>query len=233
LPAYKDKFHYFKNFKFLSKVADSIVRISLPVSFQNIFILVGFLSFIAITGFIGTLQQAASQVVISSLMISLMPCFGFGIAIQTLVGNSLGRGDIKQAKHYGYETSKLASIYTLAVGIIFIAFPRIILILITTDQNVIETAVPALRIAGFGQIFYASGVVLANGLQAAGKTFFVMLAEVIINWVIFVPLAYFIGVFFGFGLTGAWFALPFYVILYSAVIFLKFRFGDWHQIRKV
>ncbi len=233
LPSYKHKFHYLKNFRFVKEIASKIIKISLPVSLQNIFILVGFLSFIAITGFIGTKEQAASNVIFSALLISLMPCFGFGIAIQTLVGNSIGSGDIKMAKYYGYETSKIATAYTMIVGLIFFAFPRLVLILTTNDHSVIETAVPALRIAGIGQIFYSIGVVLANGLQAAGKTLFVMIAEVVANWFVFVPIAYLLGVVFGFGLIGAWAALPFYVILYGGVILLKFRYGNWESYRKV
>ena len=232
-PNFKNTFGYFKRFRFDKEIARSIYKLSIPVSFQNIFILVGFLSFVAITGLIGTTEQAASQVVISAIFISILPCFGFGIAVQTLVGNNLGKGDISLAKFYGYETTKLATLYTLFIGVLFTVFPRIVLILITNDPEVIETAVPALRIAGFGQIFYAIGVVLANGLQAAGNTFFVMVAEVIINWVIFVPLAYFIGVFFGFGLKGAWGALAFYVLLYATVIYAKFRFGSWKRLDNV
>lgn len=232
-PVYKNRFHYFRRFRFIKEIAIRILKISLPVSLQNIFILIGFLSFIAITGLIGIREQAASNVIFSALLISLLPCFGFGIAVQTLVGNSIGSGKIKLAKHYGFETSKIASIYTVIIGIIFFAFPRAVLILTTTDQNVIETAVPALRIAAFGQIFYSVGVVLANGLQAVGKTFYVMLAEVIANWFVFVPIAYLLGVVFRLGIVGAWAALPFYVILYAIVIFVKFRFGRWEYYKKV
>lgn len=233
LPEYRNRFHYFKNFRFVKSIASSIIKISLPVSLQNIFILIGFLSFIAITGLISTSAQAASNVIFSSLLISLMPCFGFGIAVQTLVGNQIGKGDIKQAKHFGYETSKLATLYTVLIGFVFVLFPRLVLNLITNDHSVIETAVPALRIAGAGQIFYSVGVVLANGLQSAGQTFYVMMSEVIVNWFVFVPIAYFLGVYLKFGLIGAWSALPFYVILYAAVIFIKFKFSNWDKYHKV
>ena len=233
MPSYRKKFHYFRNLKFVKEIASSIIKISLPVSLQNIFILVGFLSFISITGLIGTVEQAASNVVFSSLLISLLPCFGFGIAVQTLVGNSIGSGDMVRAKHLGFETSKLATIYTVVVGAFFTIAPRLVLAITTNDQNVIETAVPALRIAGFGQIFYGIGVVLANGLQASGATFFVMMAEVIVNWFIFVPISYFLGVFLKLGLVGAWAALPFYVLIFASTIFIKFRFGNWHKYEKV
>ncbi len=233
LPHYRKRYNYFKHFRFIKEIARSIIKISLPVSFQNVFILIGFLSFVAVTGIIGTLQQAASQVVISSLMISLMPCFGFGIAVQTLVGNQLGSGKVQLAKYYGFETAKVATLYTLLVGIVFITAPRIILILITNDQQVIETATPVLRVAGFGQIFYAMAVVIANGLQAMGQTLFVMVAEVIANWVIFIPLSYLLGIVLEFGLLGAWAALPFYVIVYTTIVFIKFRYGDESKIKNV
>lgn len=233
LPIYKNKFHYFRHFRFVKEIALRIIKISLPVSLQNIFILIGFLSFIAITGLIGIIEQAASNVIFSALLISLLPCFGFGIAVQTLVGNTLGGGNIKLAKHYGFETSKIASVYTVIIGIIFFLFPRAVLFLTTNDNQVIETAVPALRIAAFGQIFYSVGVVLANGLQAVGKTLFVMLAEVIANWFVFVPIAYLLGVVFELGIIGAWSALPFYVILYAIVILIKFKFGRWESYKKV
>ncbi len=230
---YKRQFNYFKHFYLDKSIVLTILKISLPVSFQNIFILIGFLSFIAITGLIGTSEQAASQLVISSLFISIMPCFGFGIAIQTLVGNALGCGKITLAKFYGYETSKLATTYTVIVGIVFVFLPRLVLHLITTETEIVEIAVPALQIAGVGQIFYAVGVVLSNGLQASGKTLFVMLSEVILNCGIFVPASYYFGVYLGYGLAGAWSMLPVYIILYSIIIFLKFKYGDWNNLPDV
>jgi len=146
-----------------------------------------------------------------------------------LVGNNIGSNKLNLAKIYGFETAKIATYYTLLLGILFILFPQIILIIITNDQSIIEVAKAPLRVAGFAQIFYATGVVLANGLQAAGKTMFVMTSEVITNLFVFVPLAYFLGIYLGLGLTWAWVALPVYIIAYSLIIFLKFYGKDWYK----
>jgi len=227
LPSYRQRYRILKNFKIDFNVIKRIYKISLPVSFQNVFILLGFLSFITITGFIGIKEQAATQAVISTLFISFLPCFGFGIAVQTLVGNYIGSKKFNLAKIYGLEAAKVASYYTFLLGIVFILLPQYVLTIITTNQSIIDVAKPALRIAGFAQIFYATGVVLANGLQAAGKTLFVMLSESITNLLIFVPLAYFFGIYLKGGLIGAWLALPVYIILYSSVIFIKFKYGNW------
>ncbi len=229
LPDYRRKFHPFRNFRMNFDLIMKIYKISIPVSFQNVFILVGFLLFIVITGLIGTQAQAASQAIISTMFMSFLPCFGFGIAVQTLVGNNLGSGKFKIAKIYGFETAKIATYYTLILGIIFIVIPQYVLLIITNNQSIIHEAEPGLRIAGFAQIFYAVGVVLANALQAAGKTFFVMKSEVITNLFIFVPFAYLMGVVFKGGLVWAWAALPFYIVIYAAVIYRKFEKGEWQK----
>lgn len=226
-PKYRKKFNYFHKFRFDLGIVKSIYKISLPVSLQNVFILVAFLSFVAITGLIGTIQQAATQLVISSIFISLLPCFGFGIAAQTLVGNNLGSRKLSLARVFAIETSKLATYYTLIIGAFFLLAPRVILHLLTTESRVVEVAVPALRIAGFAQIFYATGIVLANTLQAAGKTMYVMFSEVLTSWVLFLPLSYFFGVFLNFGLLGAWGALPLYVLAYTIIVYIKFSKGSW------
>jgi Na+-driven multidrug efflux pump len=50
---------------------------------------------------------------------------------------------------------------------------------------------------------------------------------------IFVPLAYFLGVYLHLGLTWAWLALPVYIVLYSLIIYLKFNSIGWHTQIKI
>jgi len=227
LPTYRRRYQNFKNLKIKTNIISAIFKISLPVSFQNVFILIGFLSFIAIIGMIGTVEQAATQAIISTLFISFLPCFGFGIAVQTLVGNNLGAGKYNLAKVYGFETAKVTTVYTVILSIIYMLIPQYVLLIVTNNESIIEIAVPALRIAGFTQLFYGIGIVLANGLQAAGRTMYVMKAEVIANLLIFVPLSYFLGVFLGLGLTWAWLALPVYIMAYTSMMYFKFNSGNW------
>jgi Na+-driven multidrug efflux pump len=90
-----------------------------------------------------------------------------------------------------------------------------------------------MQIAGFSQIIYASGIIFANGLQAVGKTAFVMAAEIITNIFIFVPLAYLLGIHLKLGYNIAWLALPVYIILYSTLLWGKFRFGRWKTLKEI
>ncbi|HUX93498.1 MAG TPA: MATE family efflux transporter [Ignavibacteriaceae bacterium] len=230
MKGYRTKYALFKKFRFNLptrqtgfNIAKIITKLSLPVSFQSIFTLTGLLLFISIVGLMGTAQQAASQIVLSAMFLSFMPSMGFGVAAQTLVGNKLGENNIKAAKMWGFETSKISTTYTLLLGLIFVLFPGFVVSILTTDSNIINIAVLILRIAGFAQIFFGIGFVLANGLLAAGESFFVMLTDVTINWFVFVPLAYLLGVVFKFGIVGVWTAMPFYTSLYALIIFLRFN----------
>lgn len=230
LPSYRRRYKYYTRVRVLRDVIGQIIRISTPVSFQNILILLGFLVFVAITGMIGTTEQAATQVVFTALFMSFLPCFGFGLGAQTLVGQTLGTGNKHLARRYGMEAARLATYFTIVVGAVFILLPDAVIILITTNKEVTDVARPILRIAGAAQVFYASGIVLAHALQAAGATVYVMFIEVLTHWVIFLPVSYVLGVRMGWGVTGAWLALPVYIVSYSLLVYRKYRSDSWLSI---
>lgn len=230
---YRTRYQFKKSLKLHPAIIRTILNLSIPVSFQNVFILIGFLSFVAITGLLGINQQAASQAIISTLFISFLPSNGFGVAAQTLIGNEVGKNNIVAAKKYGYETAKLATIYTLALSIVFIFFPHLLLMITTDEVSVIEQALPAIKLAGIAQIFFGAGVVFAYGLQSVGKTYFVMTTEVVTNLLIFVPASYYIGIYLDGGLRGAWSALILYTSLYLIIMFVKFYKGNWLNLKKI
>jgi len=232
LPEYRKRYLYYHSLSYSRDIIRQIVKISTPVSFQNILILLGFLVFVAITGIVGTREQAASQVVFTALFMSFLPCFGFGIGAQTLVGQCLGNGQYQLAKRYGIEAAKQATLLTIFLGLVFIVFPEWIILLITTNPEVTDAAIPILRVAGAAQVFYAAGIVLANALQAAGATVYVMLVEVLTHWIIFLPVCYLLSVTLDGGLMGAWLALPLYIISYTVLISLKYRKDSW-LMRKI
>jgi len=229
LSAYRKRYRYYNVVALGMQHIRPIVRIALPVSFQNILILFGFLIFVAIAGIFGTISQAATQVVITSLFISFMPCFGFGIAAQTLVGNALGERKPEEARRYALETAKLTTLFTLLIGLLFWLLPGSVLRVITTNHEVASVALPILLLAGAAQIAYGPGIIFANALQATGATLYVMYLEIITHWVIFLPLAYLFGT--RWGIVGAWFALPVYILAYSLMAWWRFRGESWIGLR--
>jgi MATE family multidrug resistance protein len=229
LPKYRRRYKYYDFFSIGIHHIKKIIQIALPVSFQNILVLFGFLIFVAITGILGTLEQASTQVVITAMFISFMPCFGFGITAQTLVGNALGEHNPNEAYTFGIETAKIATIFTLFVGALFWFAPDFVLNVITTNEAVINVARPLLKLAGISQIAYGAGTVLAYALQSAGATVFVMAIEILTHWIVFLPIAYFLGM--KFGIRGAWVGFPIYILAYSFILVWKFRSRTWTRMK--
>ena len=229
LPVYRSRYKYYDFFSIGFRHIKKIVQIALPVSFQNILVLLGFLIFVAITGILGTLEQASTQVVITAMFLSFMPCFGFGITAQTRVGNALGEHNPTEAHACGTETAKIATVFTFCVGLLFWFAPDVVLKVITTNHDVINMARPLLKLAGVSQIAYGSGTVLAYALQSAGATVFVMVVEIMTHWILFLPIAYFLGL--RYGIQGAWAGFPIYILAYSLILGFKFRSRSWTKLK--
>ncbi len=80
------------------------------------------------------------------------------------------------------------------------------------------------------QIFDAIGIVLAQCLEGAGATPWVMRADFVIQWLFLLPLAYLLTIVLGWGLVGAWASIGFGMVLYALVMVWKFRGDSWMNI---
>jgi MATE family multidrug resistance protein len=54
---------------------------------------------------------------------------------------------------------------------------------------------------------------------------------VITHWVVFLPVCYLLGVVLGWGVVGAWLAMPVYITTYTLAIYLKYRSASWLHIK--
>ena len=79
--------------------------------------------------------------------------------------------------------------------------------------------------------FIAIRMILTQALFGAGNTRFVMVAELILHFCVFVPLAWIFGITLKMGLIGIWWAGVAYAGLLAVVMTLKFRSGDWKKIK--
>lgn len=69
----------------------SLVRITIPAGFQQLFFAAGLVAMFWIIGRIGTPELAAANVLVTVLLFAILPGLGLGLACATLVGQALGR----------------------------------------------------------------------------------------------------------------------------------------------
>ena len=206
------------------------VEVAAPQGFQEVGVTIVYVLFFKIIGMIGTVEVAATEVVFTLAMASFLPAIGFGVACATLVGKALGEEDPERAEVSMLESVRWSVIFMGTMGILFLLFPRPILLIFTNDREVIEMGLVALRILGVVQFFDAVGMTLWFALSGAGNTLFPAIIDLSLSWGIFLPGSYLLGIVFGYGLIGPWLAFAIYLFLYAICITWKTLKGDWKEI---
>ena len=206
------------------------VEVAAPQGFQEVGVTIVYVLFFKIIGMIGTVEVAATEVVFTLAMASFLPAIGFGVACATLVGKALGEKDPERAAVSMLESVRWSVIFMGTMGILFLLFPRPILLIFTNDREVIEMGLVALRILGVVQFFDAVGMTLWFALSGAGNTLFPAIIDLSLSWGIFLPGSYLLGIVFGYGLIGPWLAFAIYLFLYAICITWKILKGDWKEI---
>ncbi|MCB2200506.1 MATE family efflux transporter [bacterium] len=226
----RDNYNYFKWSNLDRDTMRRIVRLAVPSGIRNFLVMLGFSAFSAIVSGLGTVQMAATNVVLTILSLSYMPGAGFGFAAATLIGQKLGEGDPDGAEEYGWESARLSLLTMGVLGIVFIFFPDLLFRLFTDDAEVIAYGTLPLRIMGAIQVFDAMGMVLSFALEGAGMNRWVLYAELCVNWLIFLPASYILAYIVGWGLTGAWMAFSLYLVIFSILVTRKFMGGTWKTV---
>jgi Na+-driven multidrug efflux pump len=113
------------------------------------------------------------------------------------------------------------------MGLAFYVLPKYIMMVFTTDKDVISSGIQVLRILAFFQPFDALQIVLGLALRGAADTRWVMTFNLANTWLVFVPGSYLLAVILGLGLKGSWWGLGFFLFIAGMAMTLRFRSGRW------
>ena len=228
-PSVRHRFRFLSRTNWNSRLLGAMTRVAWPAAVQVLGALMAVLVFFAILGRISTIAVAAGNVVFRIAALSFMPAIGVGLAVQTLVGQSLGAGDPRGAVRAGWGGVSLSVVLMGLFSVIFLLAPAWLMSLFATDPDLIRAGTPILRMMGLVQIFDAVGLTLAGALKGAGETRVVMIVDVVTAWLLFLPGAWFFGVYRGLGLNGAWIGVLVWFFVYAVGITVWFVRGDWNR----
>jgi len=250
LPTYRSGFAPFKLKKLAPPLMKDILRLSIPSAIATVAVMSGFALFSGIVSHLDSISDtklvtgacpggaaepvnsAATTVIVGILKLTFTACLAFGTSTATLVSQSLGEGDGDKAARFGWVSVRLGLLIFGVVGFLEgVVFPEQILRFVTGSEAVLEAAMLPMRIMGICTPLIAVGMILTQALFGAGNTKFVMVVELILHFGCLVPLAWLLGITWGFGLVGIWSAAVAYVLLLTIVMVTKFARGDWKAIR--
>jgi len=228
-----EKIGKFEPFRFQYSAANLIqqVKLGFPIGAQEVISMTGFAIFYKIIGTIGTVELATSEVILNIAHASFMPAVGVGMAAATLVGKYLGEKDPDNAELSVWAAIKWSLIIMGSMGLLFIFGPHFVIPIFSNDPEIIRLGIPCLRIVGVLQYFDAIGLTLFFVLTGAGNTRFPAAVNMLICWLMFLPLAYYLSICHEMGVVGAWLGFAAWIVPFAIIMALKVSTGSWKKIK--
>jgi MATE family multidrug resistance protein len=196
---------------------------------------------------LGTVDGAATQVVMMLTSISFGPALGIAMAGTTLVGQSIGMGDRGWARRIGNSIIVMCMAYMGAVGVLLgLTAPWLIPTFVADNDpqalTVIQLGTKLMWVAAAYQLFDGLNFGSSFSLRGAGDATVPAICVLVLSWLVFVPLAHMLSFApgggwieglpqFGLGALGGWLAALTYIILISMVLLSRWRSGAWEKIR--
>ena len=207
-----------------------IFRIGFASGLQYIFEVGAFSVATVMTGSIGAIHLAAHQIALNLASISYMIASGIGSASMISLSYYDGKRNFEDMRRSGFASFLLVFILMIVSALVFIIFRNHLPVLYVDDSSVINIASTLLIIAGLFQIsdgIQAVGLGILRGIRDIKKP---TIVTFISYWIISIPLSYFLGIEYGYGVYGIWIGLS--IGLTLAAIFHVTRFNYLTYVKK-
>ena len=194
-----------------------------------------FTVFIFLVGNMDRVSLAANNIIASINGLAFMPVIGLGLTTLTLCGQYIGAKQHDIAEKVTKNAIRLAVIYALSLGLVFVLFPHALVDMFGQPNSPDFTAIldksrPLMKMLAVFILFDAVGIVYGDALRGAGETRFQMTAALLCAWLIFVPGIYFLTQRHDATLMSVWAWATFYLFILALVFWLRLRTGKWRTI---
>lgn len=205
-------------------------KISLPGAVEQGLMQTSFVVLGIFVSQLDTASEAAFRILIQIESISFMPAVGISIATATLVGKSLGEKNIENASETGYMSTFLGVVWGVIMGLVFILIPKPLLYAFSTEDVVLVVGMAAMPFLGINQPALNFMIVMSGALRGAGDTKAVMKITSMRLWLIFIPFSYVFIIKMGSGVVGLWYAEIMSFVLFSYVVYRRFKSKKWAKL---
>ncbi len=176
-----------------------------------------------IMGSFGTVVVAAHAVTLNYASLIFMIPLGIAMATTALVGQATGRGDLRTARRLGFTGIGLCGLLMCLSAAFTIMLATFIARLYTPDPDVVALSASLLVIAAILQIGDGTQVTAGGALRGLKDTRIPFLINAVVYWGVGFSVAYYFGVYLGYGARGVWFGLCCCLWVAALVLTLRFR----------
>lgn len=206
-----------------------ILQIGIPAASEQICYN---LSQMAITAIIAMLGAAALTTRIYTANInSYVLLFGLamGQGTQILVGYKVGAGDFNDAYRQLLKSLKYSLIITIFVAIVISILRHGLIGIFTNDKEIVNMGSKLLLFSLILEPGRTFNLVVISSLRATGDATISVKMALLSMWGISVPLAYFLGIHLGMGLTGVYVAFTVDEWFRGITMYFRWRSRVWEK----
>lgn len=145
-----------------------------------------------------------------------------GNATMTLTGEATGAQNLSLYRKITGTSFLWSGAVSLFFLIIVLLFPKQILSLMTTDQQIIESSVLYIILVGFNLFGKSGNIIAGNGIRGYGDTKWMLFTQILGTTEVIGLASLFVFVF-GFGMRGVFFAVMIDEIIRAVINIIRFR----------
>jgi putative MATE family efflux protein len=216
-------------FRFKPRIRNTVAVLAIgwPVSAQQSLVQVGSVIAFTIISRLGVQSVAIFNVLMTLTLVPIQTAAGIGTACGTLVGQALGRGDAVAAKNWGWRLSGVGALLLGPLGIAAAIAARPLLAFFLRDPHTLELAIWPTELLGFAVVVDSVARILSFALRGAGATKVATVIPFVLQWVVQLPLIYWIGVKLQYGLNGMVSVLVALTIVEAALLAFVWQRARW------
>eukprot|EP00826_Nyctotherus_ovalis_P053902 TRINITY_DN7035_c0_g2_i9.p1 TRINITY_DN7035_c0_g2~~TRINITY_DN7035_c0_g2_i9.p1 ORF type:complete len:199 (-),score=31.14 TRINITY_DN7035_c0_g2_i9:75-671(-) len=184
------------------------------------------------SGRIGVADLAANAISMNYDGFIFMTCVGIGVSTGTLVGNSIGEGNIINAKRYIYVGCVMSTFIILFLDTFIIGFKYQLARLLTRDAEVVELLENLIYMIALCVLFDANQGTLGKILIAMGRQANASWINLFSYYALMVPIGAVTGFWLGWRVYGIWVGVTVATLSvcigYSYTVYTT----DWIEVEK-
>lgn len=183
-------------FYFNKLLAFDFLRCGLPILGASIFWGIGFTSYTAIMGQLGSDSAAANSVAAVARDIICCLCNGVYSAVGIVIGNELGAGNLEKGKEYGERSFYCSFIVGFISSLLILVCLPLVLSFMKLTEQAREYMIGMFLILSIYMIGRCVCTIVINGIfSAGGDTLFDVYSLIVFMWGLALPCA-FLGAFY-------------------------------------
>lgn len=205
-----------------------LISISAPLMLEFIISFSAWLVFFLMVEKMGKHELAVSNIVRSVYIILMLPIWGFGAAVSSLVSNLLGQKKPDEVMPVIYKAIKLCFLFIALPAIVTIMIPALVISIYTSDASLMQQAVAPVYVITSILFPISAAFIFFHGVSGTGNTRTALLIEtsVIVLYLIYV---YFLSIVFRTSLTVVWTSEFIYAAFLALFSFIYLKTGKWAE----